>query len=153
MEGFCRLLGLGNLGRAVCCSRRLGGAAFAVAAAGTAFRKLFRRQVERLLRVPLGAVALVLGGFVIAARIIMHGAVVVAIGGAIGAGQILPAIGEIGVGVAQALGVAAVAEGAGGRELDLHQPDAAAAPDQVGLVAALAQDHAMHQDFRHIVGR
>ena len=82
----------------------------------------------------------------------MHGTLVVAVRGAIGAGEIFDPIGEVGVGIAQALGVAAVAEAAGGRELDLHQPDGAAAPDQARLVTAFAQDHAMHQRFRHVVG-
>ena len=54
---------------------------------------------------------------------------------------------------AQALRVAGVAEAARGRELDLHQPDAAATADQIRLIAALAQDHAMHQGLRHIIGR
>ena len=52
-------------------------------------------------------------------------------------------IGEGGVGIAQAGGVAGVAEAAGGRELDLHQSDAAAASDQMRLIAAFALDHAM----------
>src|SRR3954469_14350775 len=54
--------------------------------------------------------ALALGDVVIAFGEVLHGAVVVAIRGAIGAGEIFHAIGEIGVGIVQALRVAAVAE-------------------------------------------
>ncbi len=81
----------------------------------------------------------------------MHGAVVVAFGGAPGAGEVFDAIGQVGFGIAQAFGVAGVADAARGRELDLHQPDGAAAPDQVGVICALAHDHPMHQRFRHPV--
>src|SRR5450755_2579124 len=70
---------------------------------GAAFRELFRRQIERPLRVSLA-----LGGFVIAARIIMHGAVVIAVCGAIGAGEIFDAVGQIGIGIAQALRIAGI---------------------------------------------
>src|SRR5689334_20824637 len=94
---------------------------------------------------------LALCGVVIAARIIMHGASMVPVRGPIGAGEVLDPVGEIGLRIAQAGGVAGVAEAAGGRELDLHQPDTAAASDQLRLVAALALDHPMHQRFRHIV--
>ena len=92
------------------------------------------------------------GGFVVAARIIMHGAGMIAARGPIGSGEISDAVGEVGVGIAQSLGIAAVAEASRGRELDLHQPDGAAASDQARLIAAFPQDHAMHQTFRHVVG-
>ncbi len=82
----------------------------------------------------------------------MHGAVVVAFGGAPGAGEVFDAIGQVGFGIAQAFGVAGVADAARGRELDLHQPDGAAAPDQIGMVFALANDDAVHQRLGHIVG-
>ena len=49
-------------------------------------------------------------------------------------------------------GGSGVAEAARGRELDLHQPDGAAAADQRRLVFALAHDHPMHQRFRNAVG-
>src|SRR5258708_10098328 len=86
---------LRNFGGAVRLRRRLGGAALAAAgcaathragcaatcaATCTAFRDLLRRQVERLVQMQF-AVPLALGGLVITARIIMHGAAVVAIGG------------------------------------------------------------------------
>ena len=58
---------------------------------------------------------LALCSVVIAARIITHGSAVIAVGGAIGAGEIFDAPGEIGVGIAQARGVAGVAEAACGR--------------------------------------
>src|SRR6266478_1888759 len=90
---------------------------------------------------------LALGGVVIAARIIMHGARMIAVCSAVGAGEIFDPINEVGVGVAQAGGIARVAEAAGGRKLDLHQSDAAAASDQMRPIAALAHDHAMHQGF------
>ena len=78
--------------------------------------------------------------------------IAVAIGGAIGAGEVLHGVGEVGVGIAQAGGIAGVADPARGRELDLHQPDGAAAADEVRLIAALAHDDAMHQRFRHAIG-
>src|SRR5436305_818175 len=70
-------------------------------------------------RVGVGEVSrlpLVLGGVVIAARIIMHGAGMIAMCSAVGAGEVFDPIGEVGVGVAQPCGVAGVAEAAGGRE-------------------------------------
>src|SRR5947209_13700138 len=85
-------------------------------------------------RVGVGEVSrlpLVLGGVVIAARIIMHGAGMIAMCSAVGAGEVFDPIGEVGVGVAQPCGVAGVAEAAGGREFDLHQPNAAAVADQM----------------------
>src|SRR3981189_2667408 len=96
-------------------------------------------------------VPLALYGVIIAARIIMHGAVVVATGGVIGAGKILYAVDEIGLGIPQAFSSARVAKARRGRELDLHQPDGAAAADQRRLVSALAHDHPMYQSFRHAV--
>ena len=83
----------------------------------------------------------------------MHGAVVVAIGGAPGAGEIFHAVNQVGIGIAQPFGVAGVAEAARGRELDLHQADGAAASDQFRMVLAFAHDHPMHQRFRHQIGR
>ena len=56
----------------------------------------------------------------------------IAIGGAIGAGEIFHRLGQIGVGIAQFLGGAGVAEAARGAELDLHQANGAAASDQIG---------------------
>src|ERR1700688_545241 len=64
-------------------------------------------------------VPLPLGGVIIAAGVIGHGAAVVAICSAVGAGQIFDRIGQVGIGVAQPFGGAGVAEAARGRELDL----------------------------------
>src|SRR3984893_8515531 len=61
-----------------------------------------------------------LGDAVIAARIIMHRAGLIAMCSAVGAGEIFDPIGEVGVGVAEACGIAGVAEAAGGRELELE---------------------------------
>src|ERR1700730_18831287 len=98
---------------------------------GRAVIGLFRRcTAERRLGMPDMRETLPLGGLVISAGVIMHGAVVVAVGSAVGAGEIFHRISEIGVGIAQSLGGAGVAEAAGGGELDLHQPDGAAASDQ-----------------------
>src|SRR5664279_2223891 len=69
--------------------------------------------------------------------------------GAYRAGEIFDAITEIGIGIAQSRSVAGIAEAAGGRELDLHQPDRAAAPHEIRAVAAFADDDPMHQTFRH----
>src|SRR3984893_2867493 len=85
-----------------------------------------RVGVDWASRVPLA-----LGGVVIAARIIMHGARMIAVCSAVGAGEIFDPIGEVGVRIAAAGSVAGVAEAARGRKLDLHQPDAAAASDQM----------------------
>src|ERR1700745_3063404 len=82
---------------------------------------------------------------VIAAGVIGHGAMMIAVCGAVGAGEISHRIGEIGVGIAQPFRRSGVAKAAGSGELDLHQADRAAAPDEVGLITALAQDHPMHQ--------
>src|SRR6266436_1116636 len=57
---------------------------------------------EHRLEMSSAFVPLALCGIIIAARIIMHGAVVVATGGVIGAGKILDAVDEIGLGIAQA---------------------------------------------------
>jgi hypothetical protein len=51
---------------------------------------------------------LVLGGEVITGGVIVHGAVVVAIGGAKGAGEVFDAVQQIGGGIAQAFGGAGV---------------------------------------------
>src|ERR1700760_3449623 len=71
-----------------------------------AFRELLRREIKRLLRMPLS-----LGGFVVSGSIIMYGAGLIAVGGAIGARQIFDPIGQIGGGIAQALRIARIAEG------------------------------------------
>src|SRR5262245_28958897 len=73
---------------------------------------LLRRDVEGAADTAVAEVrrALTFGGLVIAARKIMDGAVVVAVRGAIGAGEIFDPISEIGVGIAQALRIASVAE-------------------------------------------
>ena len=42
--------------------------------------------------------------------------------------------------------------GARRRELDLHQPDGAATPDQCRLITAFPHDHPMHQGFGNPVG-
>src|SRR5579863_9912376 len=65
---------------------------------------------------------------VVSARVIMDGAGVIAVGGAVGAGEVFYRVSQISVGVAQSLGRAGVAEAARGRKLDLHQPDGAATP-------------------------
>src|SRR5882672_4952432 len=57
-------------------------------------------------------VALAFGGVVIAAGVIGHGAVIVAVCSAVGAGEILHRVSEIGVGITQAFGRAGVAEAA-----------------------------------------
>src|ERR1700737_2900737 len=90
-----------------------------------------RVGVDRASRVPPAP-----GGVVIAARIIMHGARRITVCSAVSAGEIFDPIGEVGVRIAQAGGIAGVAEAARGRKLDLHQPDAAAASDQLRLLAA-----------------
>jgi hypothetical protein len=82
----------------------------------------------------------------------MHGTVVVAAGGMVGAGKVFYAIGKVGVGIAQAFGIAGVAQGFRGRELDLHQPDGAAMADQIRTVFAFAHDYAVHQRSRHLIG-
>src|SRR4051794_36396310 len=69
------------------------------------------------------------GGVIIAAGVITYGAVMVAVRGAPGAGEILDRPTEIGFGVAQAFGRAGVAKAARGAELDLHQPDIAVADE------------------------
>src|SRR4051812_27592373 len=92
------------------------------------------------------------GGLIIAGRIIMHGPGIIAAGSAIGAGEISDAIGKIGIGIAQSLGIAGVAEAPRGGELDLHQADGAAASDQTRAIAAFLHDDAMYQTFRHMVG-
>ena len=76
----------------------------------------------------------------------------VAVCGAVCAGEIFHRVSKVGVGIAQSGGIAGVAEAACGRELDLHQADGAAAPDECRPIAAFPHDHAMHQDFRHAVG-
>jgi hypothetical protein len=96
--------------------------------------------------------ALLFGRLVIAGGVIVDGAVVVAIGGAKRTGKIFDAVHQIGCGIAQPFGGAAVAEAARGSELDLHQADRAAAPEQRRPVFALAHDYAMHQRFRHQIG-
>ncbi len=77
----------------------------------------------------------------------------IAVRRAVGAGEVANAVGEVGLGIAQAFGGAGVAEPARGRELDLHQADGAAAADQVGVVLALADDDAMHQGLGNAIGR
>src|SRR3984893_355058 len=91
-----------------------------------------RVGVDWASRVPLA-----LGGVVIAARIIMHGARMITVCSAVGAGEIFDPLGEVGVRIAAAGSVAGVAEAARGRKLDLHQPDAAAASDQLRLIEGL----------------
>src|SRR5947209_7573634 len=49
-------------------------------------------------------------------------------------------------------GFTALAKGAGGGELDLHQADAAATSDQSRLITALALDNPMYQRFGHVIG-
>src|ERR1700736_5370777 len=72
---------------------------------GRAVIGLFRRcTAERRLGMPDMRETLPLGGLVISAGVIMHGAVVVAVGSAVGAGEIFHRISEIGVGIAQSLG-------------------------------------------------
>src|SRR6266700_3113611 len=75
------------------------------------FRRLFRRRArEHRFGMPDMLVTLAFGDVVIAAGVIGHGAVVVAVCGTVGAGEILHRISEIGVGVAQAFGGAGVAK-------------------------------------------
>src|ERR1700754_3875276 len=92
-----------------------------------------------------------LGGVIVAAGLIAYLALVIAVCGVIGAGEIFHGPGQVGLWIAQSFGRAGVAETACGSELDLHQPDVAMA-DKVWPVAAFAHDHPMHQCLRQVVG-
>lgn len=81
----------------------------------------------------------------------MHRAIGVAARRAIGAGEILHRIGEIGVGVEQAVGVARVADTARGAEPDLHQ-SVIAGVHGAGIAAALDLDDAANEMLGHAVG-
>src|SRR5271169_156236 len=107
--GLSTLPGVRNRGRRLCRSldSGVGGAS---RCAMTRRNKLQRRlRIAGIFEHPAARIVepLALCCFVIAGRIIMHGAGMVAMGGAVGAGEISNRIGEVGVGIAQARSVAA----------------------------------------------
>src|ERR1051325_9037913 len=78
---------------------------------GEFFRRSTRAAMLRFLE---AVAALAFCDVVIPAREITHGSIEIAIGGAIGAGEVFDAVAEVGRGVAQALGGTGVADPAGG---------------------------------------
>src|SRR5580700_9929466 len=92
-----------------------------------------------------------LGLVIIAARIERDGAVFVAAGGAIGAGEIAHRVSHIDLRIEQLGGRTGKAHGARRAEPDLHQTVIAAA-HRTRIAAALALDDALDQRHRHAVG-
>src|SRR5258707_11904280 len=76
-------------------------------------QRLFRRRAgEHRFGMSDMLVALAFGGVVIAAGVIGHGAVVIAVCSAVGAGEMFHRVSEIGVGITQAFGRTGGAESA-----------------------------------------
>ena len=81
----------------------------------------------------------------------MDGTIAVAAGDLISAGEIFDGVGHVGVGIEQAFDAAAIAQGAGRAEADLHQAVISLA-DGAGIAAAFAADHAAHQVLGQVIG-
>lgn len=88
---------------------------------------------------------------IVTARIEGDRARLVALGGAIGAGEIGHRVTHVGCRIEQTLGGAAIAERAGGAEANLHQP-VIAAIDGARIEIALAANDPTHQRDRQAVG-
>jgi hypothetical protein len=95
--------------------------------------------------------ALTLGIVIVAAGKISDSLVRVAAGDSIGAREVAHAVGQVGVGVEKAVRGARVAERSRRGVLDLHEPEGSTPTDRPGVVAALADDDAVHQGRRDVV--
>ncbi len=87
----------------------------------------------------------------VAALVILHGAVGIASAAREAPGQILHRISQIGIGIEQALGVARITQTTRGAETDLHQA-VIAAMDNRGIAPALDPDDAVNEVLGQAVG-
>src|SRR5690606_5931152 len=94
--------------------------------------------------------ALALGVVVVAALVVADGGVLAVAADDPGAAQVFHGVFEVGVGVEQARGVAAIAHGTGGVVADLHQAPIRAVA-RLRVVAALLLHHAVDERFGHVV--